>query len=564
MKAGIYRRIMITGTLILSIFVVTALWASIKDTKHNLSVSGPGSIKATSEQQICIFCHTPHNAGRAPLWNRGNPGRTYTLYTSSSMNATPGQPDGASLMCLSCHDGTIALGNVISRTTDISFGANNYIPSSSSSYFGTDLRDDHPISFIYDEALAAADGELNSPSTIHSSLHLDNGKMQCTSCHDAHGETTDNFLRLDGEQSVLCMSCHNKTGWTNSTHYSSTATWNQIGTDPWFHTPDSYNTVQKNGCENCHNPHGAGYPKTILNFSNEEANCLVCHNGNVASSDLTTELNKTYKHAVASYSNIHETAETLPALSKHVECADCHNPHRTNGTTASAPNVSGRLIGVRGIDTDGNYVANSAYEYQICYKCHSSSSWRPPPRVLREIEQNNVRLEFDTGNPSYHPVEGEGASTDVPSLISLSTTSIIYCTDCHASNGTNAPNGPHGSTYVPILKYNFTTTDYTTESATAYALCYNCHSRASILSDVTFSEHYFHIVTQQAPCSVCHDSHGISSTQGTDLENARLMNCDISIVRVRWGVRSWTSTGYREGFCWVNCHNSIHNRRVYP
>lgn len=565
MSARIHQRLSFLISLLLSLLIVSALWATIEDTRHNLSVSGPGSIKAVSEQEICVFCHTPHNAGRAPLWNRGNPGRTYTLYSSSTLNAVVGQPDGSSLMCLSCHDGTIALGHVNSRTSDISFGGSNYIPSTNSTYFSTDLTDDHPISFTYDAALASTDGELNTPSTIHSSIHLDNGKMQCTSCHDAHGETYYNFLRLAGEQSVLCMTCHNKTGWTNSIHYTSTATWNQSGTDPWFHTPDSYNTVQKNGCENCHNPHGAGYAETLLNFSNEEDNCLVCHNSNVAQKDLTVEFTKAYKHSVVTYSGVHETAENIPVQTRHVECADCHNPHQVSNATATAPNVNGRLVGVRGINTDGSAVASASYEYEICYKCHAESPWRPAARIPREIEQNNVRLEFDTGNPSYHPVEGAGASDDVPSLINnLTTASVIYCTDCHASNGTNAPDGPHGSTYVPILKYNNTTADYTTESETAYALCYSCHSRANILSDVTFSEHYSHVVTQEAPCSTCHDAHGISSTQGTVDENARLMNCNTDIVRVRWGVRSWTSTGYREGYCWVNCHGSIHNQRTYP
>jgi len=34
----------------------------IAKTKHNLSVTGPGAIKATTETQICVFCHTPHGA----------------------------------------------------------------------------------------------------------------------------------------------------------------------------------------------------------------------------------------------------------------------------------------------------------------------------------------------------------------------------------------------------------------------------------------------------------------------------------------------------------------------
>ena len=93
---------------------------SIVNTVHNLSVTGPGSVKATSEQEICIFCHVPHNSRPdRPLWNRSDPGLTFTLYNSSTTHAVLGQPDGASILCLSCHDGTIALGSVISRSTPI-------------------------------------------------------------------------------------------------------------------------------------------------------------------------------------------------------------------------------------------------------------------------------------------------------------------------------------------------------------------------------------------------------------------------------------------------------------
>ena len=46
------------------------VFAGVGNTKHNLSVSGPGPAQATSETEICIFCHTPHNASPGtPLWN---------------------------------------------------------------------------------------------------------------------------------------------------------------------------------------------------------------------------------------------------------------------------------------------------------------------------------------------------------------------------------------------------------------------------------------------------------------------------------------------------------------
>ncbi len=135
--------------IILLLYSITLIGQSISGTKHNLSISGPGTIKANTENQICIFCHTPHNSSpRKPLWNRNDPGATYILYNSSTLNANPGQPDGSSILCLSCHDGTIALGNVISRSTDISFGGGITTMPSGRRNLGTDLSDDHPISHL--------------------------------------------------------------------------------------------------------------------------------------------------------------------------------------------------------------------------------------------------------------------------------------------------------------------------------------------------------------------------------------------------------------------------------
>ena len=88
---------------------------SIKFTKHNLSVTGPGGIKAENEQQICIFCHTPHRSTSvAQLWNHTTDSQTYTKYQSSTstVNYVASFPRNASRVCLSCHDGTIALGSV--------------------------------------------------------------------------------------------------------------------------------------------------------------------------------------------------------------------------------------------------------------------------------------------------------------------------------------------------------------------------------------------------------------------------------------------------------------------
>src|SRR5689334_13211424 len=165
--------------------------SSIVNSKHNLSASGPGAIRAATEQEICIFCHTPHNASPVqPLWNRNMPASAYTIYSSSSLQARSGQPTGSSKLCLSCHDGTIALGSVLSREQPIAMAGGVTTLPPGASNLGTDLSDDHPISFRYDSSLATRDPKIRPPQALPPSVKLDhNQEMQCTSCHDAHNNT---------------------------------------------------------------------------------------------------------------------------------------------------------------------------------------------------------------------------------------------------------------------------------------------------------------------------------------------------------------------------------------
>jgi len=110
-------------------FIWTAAEAAgIASTKHNLSISGPGSVKSDSEDRVCVFCHTPHNALtnldgiHVPLWNHSlSTVATYTLPSSPTMRSTPqNPPDGDSRLCLSCHDGTVAIGSVVNSGAAVS------------------------------------------------------------------------------------------------------------------------------------------------------------------------------------------------------------------------------------------------------------------------------------------------------------------------------------------------------------------------------------------------------------------------------------------------------------
>ncbi|MFC1672319.1 cytochrome c3 family protein, partial [Planctomycetota bacterium] len=327
---------------------------SILDTKHNLSISGPGSLKASQEGRACLFCHTPHNTrSDIPyLWNRSDQTVNYVPYQSSTLHSTVGQPSGASKLCLSCHDGTIALGATLSEPQEISFeGGLRFIPEGQPSRLGTDLSDDHPISFPYDSNLVQQRPEFADPATLQHGVRLDgDGQLQCTTCHDPHDDTNGKFLVVSNVGSNLCTTCHQGGNWTTSSHALSSARWDGQGADPWPHT--EYQTVSENGCGNCHRTHTAGGAERLLNYFIEEDNCLVCHSGNVAAKDIAHELTKQYHHGVQDYAGVHDAAENFEtdSVSKHVECADCHDPHSANSDPSPGQGrVSGFTTGVTGI-----------------------------------------------------------------------------------------------------------------------------------------------------------------------------------------------------------------------
>ncbi len=591
--------------------------ANVAITKHNLSVTGPGTIKATAgtETQTCVFCHIPHLASNVgALWNRRNPAAApaYIQYTSSTTKGTMGQPNGASLLCLSCHDGTIALGELLSRTSNVTMaGASQFLGNVGTYTAGRDLSDDHPVSFAYNAALAtAAAGELATPvasvtannfyvGPAANRVRLDgSSQMQCTSCHDPHDNTYGKMLVMNNAASALCVTCHTKAGWATSDHATHTNTYSGVnitfnGTNygtgaagtPWKHT--SGTTVAANACENCHQPHTAPGAKRILNYLKEEDNCLVCHNGSAmsgftAKNNIAGEYSKASAHTQTTMGliGIHDPTEAANVATKHVECVDCHNPHKAQGPASLNPvgnALALPLTGVRGVTTLGVAVASVTREDEICYRCHgdTAATTGATRRVTRQIVQGNTRLEFQTSSVSYHPVVATGKGTNVPSLIAgFTTASTMKCTHCHNNNAGPivgvagaGPNGPHASTFTPILNKNFDWVDTGTNSAynaTRFALCYTCHSETLIHANSgPFREHATHLDIG-ASCSTCHDPHGVAAP-GTATNNAHLINFNTAtgVVTPSNGILRYISTGTGAGSCQLVCHGKNHNPFTY-
>lgn len=176
---------------------------------------------AWSGGQVCVPCHGSRNPNVnvtvAPMWSHDLSKQTYTLYGSTTLKAALGQPGPVSRLCLSCHDGTVAVDSYGGNTGAQYVGAAHNL--------GTNLSDDHPIGFVYDSALAVANGSLFDPAartvTIGSGgqsqtgtlteLLLYNGQLECTSCHDPHNAlTVGTAALLKMDQTTICGACHKK------------------------------------------------------------------------------------------------------------------------------------------------------------------------------------------------------------------------------------------------------------------------------------------------------------------------------------------------------------------
>jgi predicted CXXCH cytochrome family protein len=518
--------------------------ADIASTKHNLSATGTGTYKAATETRLCVFCHVMHNADPAvPLWNHQQSAATYIPYGSNTLaTAQPGQPTGASRLCLTCHDGTVALGgvkNVLGSSVPVVISGLEALLTGSGN-LGTDLRDDHPISFTYDAALTVQNPELVSPAALTGMIKPDgNSQLQCTSCHDPHSGQYPKFLHVGytdgaGYGSPLCRTCHNKMYWStvpNMSHREQTRQWNGAGLNPW-HVPghnlanDPNSTNKANGCESCHQSHNAAVGATrILKQDGKSGVCLVCHNGNVVSStkNIDASMNRMYGHpsknpADAGRHNPKRMSDGKvredPAdlANRHAVCEDCHNPHAVSpGVSPSIPNPTNNLAaavskGVWGVQptwpglwgqvTSYSLVPDVQYQYQLCLKCHSYYAFgaSPPPDPYGMVAggvNTDQALEFNPNNPSYHPVVTTGKNTFTmtvggtpynysSSLIGgMTPSSTMTCSECHSDTNPVflGPKGPHGSDVWPIL---WGTYDGSTGvSGTEDHLCYTCH-KASV------------------------------------------------------------------------------------
>jgi len=600
----------------LALFLITAaaaLGASSKHavvgSQHDLTATGSGPVKSAATD-TCIFCHAPHNIAPnvTPLWDHTLSSVNYATYTSSTYNAGVQTPSGgSSKLCLSCHDGTVAVGLTVTKGLITTTGS-----MASPDVFGANLAPSHPVSMTPIDDGQLATSLFTAPaSTKDAAVKLVSGKVECTTCHDPHMQNNDPvagmFLVRSNAGGAICLACHDPSriqpnslnGWTTGAHgVSASSVPTTIGVGV-------YGNVAANACSNCHGAHNN--PSTPRNLkASEQNNCTPCHNGaNVtpALPNVVAEFSKVYAHPTMTVSGAHDPAETLPVNStRHAECEDCHNPHAATAQTGTAlpPSVQAASLGVKGWDTAGPQ-RPATKEYQICFKCHADSTNKPtsstygrtsvrypqgpmpagypiPPPL--PADQYNLRLKFSgtighnvmgnsvatTTNSSLRPfmlnINGTTNNTSRP----LTSSSQLYCTDCHNNDqgrgwGGTGPNGPHASSFPHLLQLNLFQDTIGGRGGgggtNAAAICNKCHNLSTVSNERPHNDH------NGVACTTCHDPHGVIG--GTPGANRAMMNFDTGIAAkaTTYYGYFYIGTGSGQKGCYTTCHGENHGPHTY-
>jgi len=581
---------------------------------HNLAPGSPSPVTG-ARPDPCAYCHAPHSGLNAGLWNQKLTTQTYTTYSSGTGKNTSLQPalGSVSNQCLSCHDGTVAVGTTAAYGPVTTKGSMN-----TADVFGSNMQSSHPFSLglpLKDNiVLAASLVASGRTADTTGAVKLINGNVECTSCHNPHVQAKDpvslNFLVKDSSSGQLCLACHDPgrtiggqvnpmADWATGAHALSSS---KVSPQALV---GSYSTVAANACNGCHAPHNASGPERLLRGQNEQ-DCIACHNGgsNISPMPVYGNVFAEYAspkvgHPFPASTNQHDATESvLLNNNRHATCVDCHNAHGSQvvGAFPPAPQIRISQKNVAGISaTDGTSVLTpSTNQYENCLRCHGTSSGKQvlpiygyfAVRAVSTGDPLNLIPQFAVTATSSHPVmHARSSSLGQPSLLGnmlnldgitsgRAMGTLILCSDCHNSDdnrefGGTGANGPHGSRWTHILerRYEFSKAALPGQLISnpnpnpdlsvngPYALCGKCHDLANqIMKNTSFNDHANHINAGMS-CSACHTAHGMGATSGT-ISGERLVNFDVNVVAPNGA--SPISYSRATNSCTLVCHGVAH------
>lgn len=236
--------------------------AGITDSLHDFtSAANTAAHTDHEEASICIFCHVQHRFRTVPaetsrlLWNHKLSANTFgwsditQTYGGTLLPTNLGTWGGTTKNCLSCHDGTVSIGDLYRPSGKFTAWTGTHVTAAGimnvtgKSHFiggGTgDLKGNHPVGVPYPYG-----GVVNTYNSITTGDRLDlsdyvaapvnvklftdigndviqgasagSSGIECASCHDVHNKhvVEEHLLRdyydTAGSKSQICLDCHAK------------------------------------------------------------------------------------------------------------------------------------------------------------------------------------------------------------------------------------------------------------------------------------------------------------------------------------------------------------------
>ncbi len=438
--------------------------SDILNTKHNFAANVEPAlpsgeirqVRASTQNETCVFCHTPHGAPNTNvkpfLWNTSIGNSTYSKYVSSSMQAaTPTVINNSSKMCLSCHDGVIAVGtvDVVNSRIDNDIqvigdgvSASGTIIDSQTGYnsnLGIDLTNDHPISIAYTTALASEnlgrEDELRDPGQEpHIGIRTGSSVAAWNAAVIAAGNTPEAGKITPASASTrlaVPLETNLDTSLSDLINNESTNTF----------VTQSNGTIE---CTTCHDPHIRStdnsenikflrlhrFQKSDPGVGNSfditrDINCIACHdkaNWGASAHGSVAVADETYTDEAATLREF-PTGTTVWESS----CLGCHDPHTVEGARYLLREASD------GVATAGAKIAGNSSIEESCYQCHAGDS------VLTD-NSNVADIKSVTDISGGHTLFDFAASTNEHSILdsdftesqaNLRANRHVTCTDCH-------------------------------------------------------------------------------------------------------------------------------------
>lgn len=310
--------------------------------------------------------------------------------------------------------------------------------------------------------------------TVPERLPLVNGKIECRTCHSAHGGSSEKslagafFLRIANDEGTLCISCHNgfDSGLPGGHHPQG-----KLSTkpDPSLLAAGAHigSGDKAMSCQTCHSPHGTTYDSLLVQSASDNTLCRSCHDKPTPAVWMAEQQQRYVPkravaaslgsathaagghgandpHAALFFSSDAQRAATLGMGAKvgdddRLICLSCHKMHQSpvNKPTLLAASLDGGafciachaekrpLLGTphdlrKSAPEAKNRFEQTAEQAGVCGACHQfhestrvgQPSAADPAGMCVTCHQKGDCAEERTGMPFRHPLAFEGPDAD--------------------------------------------------------------------------------------------------------------------------------------------------------